>query len=122
MKKSMKIITLALIVVMAIMLGTSVLATGVDLDPSTIVANTSGDGGDKMQAIGATILGYVRIIGSILAVVILAIIGLKYMMGSAEEKAEYKKSMMPYLIGAILVFASSQLASAIYNAANSMNA
>ena len=37
------------------------------------------------------------------------------MMGSAEEKAEYKKSMMPYVIGAALIFASSALAQVIYN-------
>ena len=37
------------------------------------------------------------------------------MMGSAEEKAEYKKTMIPYLVGAILVFAASTIANFVYN-------
>ena len=36
------------------------------------------------------------------------------MMGSAEEKAEYKKTMMPYIVGAALIFAASALAQVIY--------
>ena len=36
------------------------------------------------------------------------------MMGSAEEKAEYKKTLMPYVIGAALVFAASAIAGIIF--------
>ena len=39
------------------------------------------------------------------------------MMGSAEEKAEYKKSLMPYVIGAGLVFSASAIAQIIYDLA-----
>ena len=42
-----------------------------------------------------------------------AILGVKYMMGSAEERAEYKKSMLPYLIGAILLFGASAIANMV---------
>ena len=42
------------------------------------------------------------------------------MMGSAEEKAEYKKTMIPYLVGAILIFAASNLASMIYGFASTV--
>ena len=31
------------------------------------------------------------------------------MMGSASEKAEYKKTMIPYLVGAILIFGASAI-------------
>lgn len=37
------------------------------------------------------------------------------MMGSAEEKAEYKKTMMPYLVGALLIFAAVTIANMVYN-------
>ena len=37
----------------------------------------------------------------------LLILGIKYMLGSASEKAEYKKSMLPYIIGAFLLFSAS---------------
>lgn len=56
-------------------------------------------------------------VGSILSVLVLVIIGIKYMVGSIEERAEYKKNMMPYVIGASLVFASSTIAGIVYNMA-----
>lgn len=55
------------------------------------------------------IIGTIKVIGIVVAVVTLAVIGLKYMTGSVEEKAEYKKTMIPYLIGAILVVSITQL-------------
>ena len=59
---------------------------------------------DMVKNIGNVIIGFIRIIGSILSVIVLSVMGIKYMIGSVEEKAQYKKSMMPYVIGAIMVF------------------
>ena len=39
------------------------------------------------------------------------------MMGSLEERAEYKKTLMPYVIGAVMMFAASSLVNIIYNIA-----
>lgn len=66
-------------------------------------------GADTIKNIGNTIIGIIQIIGTILSVLVLAIIGIKYMLGSAEERAEYKKSMTPYVIGAVMVFAITNL-------------
>ena len=38
-----------------------------------------------------------------------------------EEKAENKKTMIPYLVGAILIFASTTIVNVVYNIANSFN-
>ena len=46
----------------------------------------------------------VRIIGTFIAVGAMMVIGIKYVTGSIEEKANYKKSMMPYLIGCFVLF------------------
>ena len=46
--------------------------------------------------------------------IILVVLGIKYMMGSAEEKAEYKKTMIPYVVGAILIFLAPMIANMIY--------
>ena len=48
-------------------------------------------------------------IGIILSVIILAILGIKYILGSVEEKAEYKNDIIPYLIGAALLFGISTI-------------
>ena len=58
---------------------------------------------------GNGIITVLTVIGTVISVIVLIILGLKYMLGSVEEKAEYKKTMMPYVIGAILLFATSNL-------------
>ena len=62
-------------------------------------------------------LGTVQLIGSFVSVIALVVIGIKYMIGSIEERAEYKKSMIPYAIGALFVFASSNIAKILYDIA-----
>ena len=61
------------------------------------------------------IIGVIKTIGIIMSVLILVVLGIKYMFGSLEEKAEYKKTMIPYFIGAIMIFAIPQLVQIIYN-------
>ena len=39
------------------------------------------------------------------------------MIGSVDERAEYKKTLLPYVIGAGLVFAASSIAQIVYNIA-----
>lgn len=55
----------------------------------------------------------IRNIGIVVAVIALMVIGIKAMVGSAEEKAEYKKSIPGYLIGVVLVVAMSLIPSII---------
>lgn len=71
-------------------------------------------GSDDLKDAGGTILGIIRVIGTIVSVGMIMVLGIKYMVGSAEEKAGYKKTMFPYLIGAILIFAATSLADMIY--------
>lgn len=64
------------------------------------------------------IVWMVRTIGTGISVVVLSVIGIKYIMGSVEEKAEYKQTMWPYIVGAILIFAGSSVVNVIYLAFN----
>ena len=64
---------------------------------------------------GSKILTVISTVGIVLSVIVLAILGIKYMMGSTEEKAEYKKTMIPYLVGAVLIFGASTIAQMVYN-------
>lgn len=108
-KKVTKIISIVMIVAMLIALVTPVFA----VDPATIKANENNTG--KITSLGSQIIGIVTTIGSVVAVLVLVVLGVKYMMGSAEEKAEYKKTLMPYVIGAVLVFAASTIAGVIFS-------
>ena len=42
------------------------------------------------------------------------------MFGSVEQKADYKKAMSGYVIGAILVFAVTTIANLLYNIGQSI--
>ena len=64
----------------------------------------------------------VRTVGSFIAVGALMVIGIRYMMGSTEERASYKKSMMPYIIGAVLLFAAVNITTIIYNVSTEASA
>lgn len=60
------------------------------------------------------ILGIIQVVGTVVSVAILIVIGIKYMTGSIEERAEYKQSLKPYLIGAFLLFTGTLVPQFIY--------
>ena len=67
------------------------------------------------------ILGVINIIGVVSSAIVLMVIGIKYMMGSVEEKAEYKKTMGYYILGAILLFGGSTIPNVLYKIGMSIN-
>ena len=89
------------------------------ITPSGLTASYKGTG--DIKTVGQKIMGIVNTVGVVVAVVILMVLGIKYMMGSAEEKAEYKKTMIPYIVGAVLIFGATTIANAIYSFANGLN-
>ena len=71
----------------------------------------------KLEEMAETILGIIQVIGTVVSVVMLMVIGIKYMMGSIEERAEYKQTLKPYLIGAFLLFSGTTIPQIIYQIA-----
>ena len=67
----------------------------------------------KIVDIANPIIGTIKVAGIVIAVIILTIIGIKFMTGSIEEKAEYKKVLPGYFIGAIMVVAITQFLAVI---------
>ena len=116
-KKTMKILTIVATILLIVSIGTS-MVYGVT-SPLDIKAQ-EGAGVDQVKALGGKLMGVLQTVGVVIAVIILIVLGIKYMMGSAEEKAEYKKTMIPYLVGAILIFAASTIANVVYQFATSL--
>ena len=111
-KRTIRIIsTLMTICILLMILATSVFA----YTPGDVSTNDAVAGGDKVKDLGGDILGIIQIAGTIIAVGVLMVLGVKYMMGSAEEKASYKKTMIPYIVGAVLIFAASNIANMVYD-------
>ena len=116
MKKSVKIISTLLMIAMIITISTSVFADKVG-DVEIPSGSDQLQGTEVRTKIGNAITT-LRNLSLILAVIVLIILGIKYMMGSVEEKAEYKKSFIPLVVGIIVVVAAVQIAQFIYNIAS----
>ena len=76
-------------------------------------STTSAQGADRVLEIGNDVVGVIQLVGSFISVGVLVVLGIKYMMGSVEERAEYKKAMLPYFIGAIMLFAITNILSIV---------
>lgn len=61
---------------------------------------------DNLNAVSSAIYNILLVIATILAVGILSVLGIKYMTASVEGKAEVKQSIIPFIIGCIVVFGS----------------
>ena len=60
--------------------------------------------------------------GVVVAIIIMIVIGIKYMMGSTADKAEYKKSLMPYLVGAIFIFGAVAVSEMVFQLSSGLTA
>ena len=74
----------------------------------------------KPFKMAGVILNAITVTGVVVAVITVMFLGIKYMVGSVEEKAEYKKTMMPILVGMILLFCTSTIVSIIWNVTTSI--
>lgn len=111
--KLIKILVLMLTIIL--LLGTSqVLA----INPNDYKPNTIGEGSATFVGKAGQILGVINIVGIVCSVIVIAAVGIKYMLGSVEEKAEYKKTMTTYMIGAVLLFSGTTIPNAIYEMVN----
>lgn len=115
MKKISRVISVIMVILMLLSISTNVFAA-VGVDPSnkwTGNSNAIDDG--QVVSFMDSLINIVAVVGSAVAIIALIVLGIKYMMGSAEEKAEYKKTLLPYVIGAVMVFGASMLTGFIYN-------
>ncbi len=61
------------------------------------------------------IIGIIQVAGTGIALIAILILGIKYLLTSPSEKAETKKSILPIIIGCILLFGAVNLMSTLYN-------
>jgi len=119
MKKVSKIFAILILAVMLMSFASAVFAANdkTSVDPGTWKTQDTGNKikTSDIEQFSASIINVISIVGSAAAIITLIVLGIKYMMGSAEEKAEYKKTLLPYIIGAAMVFGASVLTGVIYS-------
>ena len=116
MVKTLKMLTIILIIAMVFSVTIGTISMASSSDSAEVVGELFNGGSADTSGIkgfGANVVDIITTIGIIVAVVVLLVLGIKYMMGKKEKKAEYKKTMIPYLIGAVLIFGASAIAKAV---------
>lgn len=89
---------------------------GYDFDTftkSSFSTNASAD--TAAQNLMATIINTIRIIGTGTSIIMITYLGIKYMSAAPNEKAEFKKSASIFILGAVLVFAATNILAIIYD-------
>lgn len=104
-------IALIILVMLVIMANVSwCLATSDNFDFTGFEDQTANDTIQKpvKKVVGAA-LSIIRIVGTGVAIIILAFFGMKYMMAAPGERADFKKGAVQYVVGAIIVFGASNI-------------
>ena len=124
MKKIFLIILLTLVI--SIITSVCILPTeNVYADTPSDILNNIGSGDTanvntgNLTTMAGKILGIIQIASAIAAVILIAVFGFRFILGSAQEKSDYMKSFIPLIIGVVVVFSASSIAKLIFNVADS---
>ena len=114
MKKVVSI--LILLLVASLFFSTTHVFAGVDEIIGTMTEASDVKSEDLNSGIAKSIkdvIGLLQIAGTGIALIVVTILGIKYMLASPSEKADTKKQILPILIGCVLVFGAVTLVSAM---------
>lgn len=112
MKSKLLIIIILIIVINMIFLninkvqanGISDVITGGDSFLNAGKSQSVGINEKDLQNTSDIVYNMLLIIGICIAVIVSGILGIKFMIGSAEEKAQIKDALIPFIIGCVVVF------------------
>lgn len=77
--------------------------------------SVAGTATSSVGNVAGTIVGAVQVIGTGIALIMLTVLGMKYMLSAPGDRAEIKKHAVVYVIGAVVLFGASGLLGIIYN-------
>lgn len=116
MKKDV-VIKILIVISLTLLLISFFYTNSLALDTSRYNNIYTGDVPQKLIDVGNPLVGIVQQVGTGIALIMLIVIGVKYVIASAEEKAQIKGQLIVFGIGAILLFGGVNLFAIIANAA-----
>ena len=108
--KIISIIMLAVMIMTTISEMLNVQATSIDDVSAAYIRDNAIDttgASEKIKTIIQAILVVTQVIGVGVAVIMLVVLAIKYISAAPSDKAEIKKHMVVYVVGAILLFAAA---------------
>lgn len=121
MNKTLKLIS-ALVIAVLLVASLSQVVLATDYDGIITEVDEKADGADdvdtsKINETAGKVIRLIRNVAAVAAVILVSILGIKYMMGSTEERAEYKKSFIPLIVGVVVVVSATSIASLLFSIA-----
>ena len=117
MKKTLKLLALIMMAVVVFCASSPMaFATTAIIDDINGKVDLSGattNAGGLMNIAGQ-VLSLIQIASAVAAVILVAVFGFKFIMGSANEKADYQKSFIPLIVGVVVVFAATSIAKLLF--------
>lgn len=106
MKKRVRIFSIIMLIIITLSSFMATISYADLINPNDYNPNNSNDEvPEKFTNMVNIIATTIQTIGVILSVIVIGLLGIKYMTGSVEERADYKKSMIPFLVGTVLIVA-----------------
>lgn len=73
---------------------------------------------EKIQEVSNSIYNILLVIGICIATVVIVILGIKFIIGSVEEKSQIKELLIPFIIGCVVVFGAFAIWKIVVNIGN----
>ena len=106
MKKRVRIFSIIMLIIITLSSFMATISYADLINPNDYNPNNSNDEvPEKFTNMVGIIATTIQTIGVILSVIVIGLLGIKYMTGSVDERADYKKSMIPFLVGTVLIVA-----------------
>lgn len=133
MKKAMKFMSIILVMLMIMMSSSMVFAdekksssssgSSSSSTSASEIINDISDATNKDHGIETSsfteaagkVIDAIRLFAIIAGVIIIVILGIKFMLGSVEQKAEYQKHFIPLIVGIVVIMAATSIASFLFS-------
>ena len=117
MKKTISILLIVLLL-MSVLCTNKVFAgvgggIGGIITSMSAVSSAPSAGDSKIGKVINIVIGILQVVGTGISLIVISILGIKYILASPSDKADVKKNIMPILIGCILLFAAVNIAGII---------
>ena len=119
-KNIVRILMILIMSIFVVSISLEVFATQSAIDAMGNMAGaTIEDESGKIGNILNSVIGIIQIAGTGISMIMVSLLGIKYIMAAPCDKADVKKQIAPLVIGAVILFASVNLVGIIADVANS---
>lgn len=119
-KNIVRILMILIMSIFVVSISLEVFATQSAIDAMGNMAGaTIEDESGKIGNILNSVIGIIQIAGTGISMIMVSLLGIKYIMAAPSDKADVKKQIAPLVIGAVILFASVNLVGIIADVANS---